>query len=213
MSERRPGSECESLTLGNTELGRARQDGTNQPGLESKTRVDKADPAAGASACHQACPLVPYHPPILTPRTWPGPFKVYRPCRWRRNGHLGPGDPLGSRGVQVPVWDREKEPQRLSSCKVVTHRPPVTRHGLLDRATAGTPTPVLSVCQLLCKFRDTLSPALASAQQEQEPPGLQASPLLCSSRQTTPSRAGEGPICPKLGVTLNLSSHWWGSDP
>lgn len=114
-----------------------------------------------------------------------------------RRRRQGPGDPLGSR-CQFGT-----ESQRLSPCKVVTHRPLVTRCDLLDGASAGLPPPPcfwLSLW-LIQQVQGPAEPALASSARK-EPLGLWFSPSRVPGGPAAHSRGTGAPSVPSLQSPL-----------
>lgn len=152
--------------------------------MESKTRVDGADLAAGSPDLSLHHPF----PHIQHPKPGLGPLRLLRDVatgqasalqpRAEKTAHLGPGNPLGSRvGADASLGQRD----RVTKAVVLQGGDPQApghQAWAAGRSLCWAhPTPGFQsqFVGSFSKFRDALSPALASAQPEREVPGLQAS--------------------------------------
>lgn len=121
--------------------------------------------------------------------------------QWRRAGRWAPAT-LWEAEVKVQVWDGQRESPGLSSYKVATPHPPAAPRGMVSWTDSLCWGP--SLCCLLSKSRAMLSPALASGQPQQEPPGSRASPS-CVQSASPPQQGSLDPVC--LRAQSSLSVH------
>lgn len=161
------------------------QDRSVQPGLGVQDEGRRSGPGSRLTRPVPSPPLSPYS----TPQTWTGTFiRLLRDVatgqasalqpRVEKAAHLGPGNPLGSSvGADASLGQRD----RVTKAVVLQGGDPQAPG---HQAWAGGrslcwahPTPGFQsqFVGSFGKFRDALSPALASAQPEREVPGLQAS--------------------------------------
>ena len=203
-----PGSGCVSLRLQETQPGKARPGWASsqvQPGLgvQDEGRQSRLGSRLGQPPPH-----------VQQSESGPGPSGPLHDMATGQAGALRPRRRRRGTWAPVTLWEAgaslgQTESQRLSSCKVVTHRPPGSRRALLDGASAGPPPPHAfgSASVSFSKFRDQLSlpwPRL-SRKRAARPAGL---PVPCSRRPRHPQQGRGSPICPQLRVALDISAHW-----
>lgn len=197
----------EPPTSGNTQPGKAGPGWASsqvQPGLGVQDEGRRSRPGSRLGQ-------PPLH--VQQSESGPGPSGPLRDMATGQAGALRPR--RRRRGTWAPVthWEAgaslgQTDSQRLS-CKVVTHRPPGSRRALLDGASAGPPRPRAfgSAFVSFSKFRDQLSlpwPQLSRKRAAR----LAGLPVPCSRRPCHPQQGRRSPICPQLGVALDVSAYW-----
>lgn len=143
---------------------------------------------------------------------WPQGRQVPSSLGWKRLHIWAQATLWEAAWGQMPVWDRGTESQRLLSCKVVIHRPPVTRHALLDGASAGAPHPRLSVsvCRLIRQVQGRAEPCSGLSSARTRGARLAGLPLLTRAMWAPSVPSSELPaISAPIGGPLTTDLPAW----